>query len=356
MKKTSTRMDAQRQGGVIGLDLSDKHGTYVILSWRGGVVAEGKVPMTREGLRGCFGGGRYRIAIEAGTHSPWVSRELGEMGQEVIVADPRQVPYIFRNRRKNDRLDALGLARLARLDPALLSPISHRSEQAQADLALMRSRDELVATRTSLIAHARGVVKSSGGRLPECSAEAFAARAVEALPEGLRPALLPVLETIGQLTITVRSYDKQIERLGKEVYPETQLLRQVNGVGPVTSLAFVLTLEDPRRFRASRDVGAYLGLTPRRKDTGESHPQLHITKAGDAFLRKLLVQCAHYILGPFGQDCDLRRWGLRLAGTTSKDQKKRAMPAVARKLAGLLHCLWSTAQVYEPLRPVSAAA
>jgi len=144
--------------------------------------------------------------------------------------------------------------------------------------------------------------------------------------------------------------------LGKEVYPQTQVLRQVNGVGPLTSLAFVLTLEEPGRFRTSRAVGPYLGLTPRSRDTGESHPQLHITKAGDIFLRKLLVQCAHYILGPFGKDCDLRRWGLRLAGTTSKDQKKRALPATARKLAVLLHQLWLTGEVYQPLREVTKAA
>jgi transposase len=195
-----------------------------------------------------------------------------------------------------------------------------------------------------------------GERLPRCSAEAFAVKAADHVPDALRPSLLPILETISQLTSQIRGYDKEVERLAEEVYPQTQLLRQVNGVGPLTSLAFVLTLEEPRRFRASRDVGAYLGLVPRRRDTGESHPQLHITKAGDVFLRKLLVQCAHYILGPFGKDCDLRRWGLRLAGTTSKDHKKRALPAVARKLAVLLHQLWITGEVYEPLAEDRRAA
>ena len=133
MKQGSTVID--RHGAVVGLDLSDKRGTFVVLDWRGQVVTEGEVMMSRGGLQRCFGSRRYRIAIEAGTHSPWVSRELTRMGHEVIVADPRQVPYIYRNQRKNDRLDAFGLAKLARLDPELLSPIVHRSEQAQAHLA-----------------------------------------------------------------------------------------------------------------------------------------------------------------------------------------------------------------------------
>lgn len=355
MKKLSTRA-GRGLGGVVGLDLSDKRGNYAILSWRGDILEEGTIVMSRAGLRKRFDDGRYRVAIEAGTHSPWVSRELYALGHEVIVANPRQLPLIYRSHRKSDRLDAISLARLARLDPALLSPICHRGEQAQANLALLRSRDQLVAVRTQLINHVRGSVKSMGERLPRCSAEAFAVKAADHVPDALRPSLLPILETISQLTSQIRGYDKEVERLAEEVYPQTQLLRQVNGVGPLTSLAFVLTLEEPRRFRASRDVGAYLGLVPRRRDTGESHPQLHITKAGDVFLRKLLVQCAHYILGPFGKDCDLRRWGLRLAGTTSKDHKKRALPAVARKLAVLLHQLWITGEVYEPLAEDRRAA
>jgi transposase len=354
MKKVNTK--AQRMGAIVGLDLSDKKANYAVLSWRGDVLEEGIISLTRAGLQGLFSGRRCRVAVEAGTHSPWVSRELSSLGQEVIVANPRQLPLIYRSRRKNDRLDAIALARLARLDPALLAPVRHRSESAQADLALLRSRDQLVAVRTSLINHVRGSVKAMGGRLPKSSAEAFAGKVREAIPEALLPALAPIIESIAQLTDQIRGYDKEVERLAQESYPETRLLRQVNGVGPLTSLAFVLTLEDPRRFEVSRDVGAYLGLTPRQRDTGESHPQLHITKAGDIFLRKLLVQCAHYILGPFGKDCELRRWGLKLAGETSKDQKKRAMPAVARKLAVLLHQLWSSAEVYEPLREVNAAA
>jgi len=274
---------------------------------------------------------------------------LACLGHEVLVANPRQVPLIYRSHRKNDRMDALSLARLARLDPALLYPISHRSEQAQQDLALLHSRDELVAARTRLINHVRGVAKSLGQRRPASTAPAFARNAAGQLPEALKPALTPTLAIIAQLSQTIQQYDKDVERLARESYPVTRVLQQLNGVGALTALAYVLTLEEPQRFARSRDVGAYLGLTPRQRDSGESTPQLHISKAGDGFLRRLLVQCAHYILGPFGQDCDLRRWGLRLAGT-SKAGKKRAVAAVARRLAVLLHRLWLTGEVYTPLR------
>jgi transposase len=287
-----------------------------------------------------------------------VSRLLAELGHEVVVANPRQLALIYRNRRKSDRLDAISLARLARSDPELLHPITHRGKEAQQDLAVLRSRDALVASRSQLISHVRGVVKSFGERLPKCSAESFHRQAQAHLPPELEPALDPVIEQIAQLSASIAGYEQRIERLTQERYPEARRVRQPNGVGPITSLAYVLTLEDARRFAKSRDVPAYLGLTPSRKQSGANDPDLHITKAGDRFLRRLLVQAAHYILGPFGTDCDLRRWGLKLAGAPSgkgsKQRKKRAIIAVARKLAVLLHALWVSSELYEPLRHAGA--
>jgi transposase len=349
VKKNSTT--AISEARFIGLDISDRQGTFAVLADDGRIVDEGKVPMTKVGLSRCFMDyQRCCFAIETGTHSPWVSRALTEMKHEVIVANPRQLPLIFRSNRKSDRLDALSLAKLARLDPELLHPMTHRSAQAQVDLAVLHSRDALVTTRTALINHVRGVVKAVGERLPSCSAPSFARRVEGNIPEALQPALGPVVETIAGLTVRIRAYNREIERLARESYPAAAGLRQVGGVGPITSLAYVITLEDVRRFRRSRDVGPYLGLTPRRDQSGRSDPQLHITKAGDVFLRRLLVECAHQILGPFGKDCDLRRWGLKLAGANSQKPSKRAFTAVARRLAVLLHSLWATGEVYEPLR------
>lgn len=337
---------------IVGLDLSDKQSTFVVLDRKGQVVEEGKVRNNRCALEKQFSGERCRIALEAGCHSPWISRLFLEMGHEVIVANPRQVALITKNQRKTDRLDALRLARLARVDPQLLSPITHRSQQAQEDLELLRSREQLVATRTMLINHVRAVVKSVGERLPECSGPTFHKKVAPAIPEALRLALEPMLEVIGKVTEKIKAMDKQVVRLMEERYPVARaLMEQLNGVGPLTGLAFVLTIEEPGRFLKSRDVGAYLGLTRRQRDSGESTPELHITKAKDAFVRRLLVQCAHYILGPFGRDSDLRRWGLRLVGSSGK---KRAITAVARKLAVLMHSLWRTGEIYEPLRQSNA--
>jgi len=342
----------------IGLDLSDETGTYVIVDEGGEVVGEGKVRLTLSGISKVFGTREpARLALEVGTHSPWVSRALEKLGHDVIVANPRQLRLISHGAKKSDRLDAETLARLARFDPALLKPVRHRGEQAQADLALLRAREALVRSRTALVNSARGLVKAQGGRLPKCSAESFATKAKAHLPELLLPALAPMLSAIASLTEQIKQCMRQLKRLAQERYAvETEALRQVDRVGPLTSLCYVLVLEEPQRFRRSRQVGAYLGLTTRQQQSGQSAPQLRITKAGDAMLRTLLVQAAHRILGPFGKDSDLRRWGLRLAGSGNQARKNKAVVAVARKLAVLLHRLWLSGAEYEPLRQAEAQA
>jgi transposase len=290
-----------------------------------------------------------RIAIEGGTHSPWVSRLLKECGHEVLVANARKLRLIYANKRKTDEIDAENLARLARLDPKLLYPLQHRGENAQAHMAIIRSRQALVGCRTQLVNHVRGAVKSFGRRLPKCPARSFHKRAAEHIPEALLAALEPVLEQIGSLTERIREYERQLETISKESYPETDLLRQVEGIGPLTALTFVLTLEDPYRFERSRSVGAYLGLVPATDQSGDRDPQRRISKEGDEMLRKLLVGSAHYILGPFGSDSDLRRHGEKIASRGGKNAKKRAVVAVARKLSVLLHRLWISGEVYDPL-------
>ena len=209
-----------------------------------------------------------RIAIEAGTHSPWVSRVLEECGHDVLVANARKLRLIYSNKRKTDEVDAENLARLARLDPKLLYPLKHRGEESQAHMAIIRSREALVGCRTQLVNHVRGAVKSFGGRLPKCPARSFHKRAEEHIPEALRPALGPILEQVGLLTERIHQYDRMLESISKERYPETELLRQVEGIGPLTALSFVLTLEDPHRFERSRSVGAYLGLVPATSQSG----------------------------------------------------------------------------------------
>jgi transposase len=256
---------------------------------------------------------------------------------------------IYENDSKSDEVDAEMLARIARTDPKLLAPIRHRGAAAQADLAIIRARHALVSSRTQLVNHVRGAAKAFGHRVPKCSTKSFHKHGT-AIPMELRPALAPLLDMIAKLTAEIQKYDRQVEAMAEERYSEAMILQQVNGVGPLTAVTYVLTIEDPHRFKKSRSLGPYLGLRPRHDKSGNRDPQLRITKAGDVALRRLLVGCSHYILGPFGTDSDLRRYGLALCERGGKNAKKRAVVAVARKLAVLLHRLWMTGEVYEPLR------
>lgn len=334
---------------VIGIDLGDRKSVFCVLSMASGVVTQrGEFQMTATAVEKLFSAFPHaRITLEAGGQSAWVDRELQALGHEVLVANPSRMNFGGRRRRKTDRIDAEQLARIARLDPALLYPIQHRSAQSQADLAVLRGRDILVRTRTNLILSARGMVKVTGRRLASASTAAFARKSRSQLPKELEIALTPLLDTIDDLSTRIRNCDREVERLAKERYPVTSLLMAICGVGALTALAFVLTLETPDRFRNSRLAAAYLGLVPRVYQSGGSDPELRISKAGNGFMRRLLVQSAQHILGPFGKESDLRRFGQRLAGRNGKSAKKRAIVAVARKLAVVMHRLWSRGEVYD---------
>jgi transposase len=351
MKKVSTAAAKQsrnfsQQKLTIGLDLGDRSSHYCVVDGGGRIQVESKVSTSPKAIEAAFGSmGRSRIAVETGMHSPWVSRLLSGLGQEVIVAHARKVRLIGESRRKDDRLDAQTLARLARIDPGLLYPVKHRSAKAQADLTVIRARAGLVRARTALVNTARGLAKSYGERLRGCNVRNMNPEKADALSPELRRALQPLLAALEALRTRIREYNEAIERLAQDNYPQVTLLKQVKGVGTLIALTFLLTLEDAHRFRKSRDVGCYLGLQPGRRNSGQSEPQMHISKEGDPYLRTLLVQGAQHILGPFGPDCDLRRWGLRLAERGGRNAKKRAIIATARKLAVLLHHLWVSGEV-----------
>ncbi|MBZ5723008.1 MAG: IS110 family transposase [Acidobacteriia bacterium] len=355
MKKVSTAAAKQgknfsEQKLTMGLDLGDRSSWYCVLEEAGSIVLEQKLSTTPKGMKEAFGAmPRCRIALETGMHSPWISRLLSELGHEVIVAHARNVRLIGESRKKDDRLDGQTLARLARIDPQLLSPVKHRSAKAQADLTVIRARAGLVRARTALVSTARGLAKSYGERLRGCNVRNMNPEKAEGLSPELQRALEPLLAGIESLSERIAEYNEQIEELAERSYPQVALLQQVKGVGTLIALTFLLTLEDAHRFRKSRDVGCYLGLQPGRRNSGQSEPQMHISKEGDPYLRTLLVQGAHHILGPFGADSDLRRWGLKLAERGGKSGKKRAIIATARKLAVLLHRLWVSGEVYEPL-------
>ncbi|MCG2659420.1 MAG: IS110 family transposase [Kiritimatiellae bacterium] len=337
------------KGITVGMDMGDKNHSVCVLDADGEVLARATVTNTGKAIRKYFGELEpCRVALEAGTHSGWVSRLLEGLGHKVLVGNPRKLRVIWDSDEKDDDRDAEMLARIARFDPHLLYPIHHRSQQAQSDLAVIKARDMLVKSRTILIAHARGAVKSTGQRISKCSAEAFHIRLLEEMPAELMPALEPIMKSIADLTCRIRHYDKVLDKLCTEKYPETEGLRAISGVGPVTTLAFILTIDESSRFDKSRAIGPFLGLTPKRDQSGQTDKQLRITKAGDAYLRRLLVGCAQYILGPFGPDCDLRRFGMKLAARGGKNAKRRAVIAVARKLAVMMHHLWKSGAAYDP--------
>jgi transposase len=362
MKKNNTRLQSSKRRSkasesiTIGMDLGDKTSRYCVLNGNGEVVGEAKIPTTKAGMARAFGAmKRCRIALEVGGQSGWVSRLLTGLGHEVIVANARQLKLISESSRKDDRLDAQMLARLARIDPQLLRPIRHRSEDVQRDLTKVRARATLLDARTGLVNAVRGFAKTFGERIPSCDPDNLTVDSAEGLPAAVQELVRPLLAQVQSLTGAIHKYDEEIEQIARGKYPETELLKQISGVGHLIALTFVLTVGDPARFDNSRDVGCYVGLRPKRSESGQNQPQLRITKEGDRYLRKMLVQGAHCILSRRGPDTDLKRWGQKLGTRGGKNAKKRAVVAVARKLGILLHHLWVTGEVYEPLRNTCVA-
>lgn len=353
-KKASPTKASQRRGAdagreTIGIDLGDKVSRYAIVDASGELMEEGSFRNEVSSMEKHFGGDTKpaRIAMEVGTQSAWIERELKRLGHEVIVANARELAWITASDRKNDRSDAEKLARLARADERLLKPVEHRTAEQQAELNVIRARDGIVRARTMLVNLARSLVKGFGCRLPAAITLTFGTRALTCVPDLLKPALEGLLGQVDDLTRRIKEYEQRIHALAQSK-PEVIRLTTIPGVGELSALTFVLTLGNAGRFAQSRDVGAYLGMCPKQRQSGDRDPQLGISKAGNSYLRKLLAQCAHHILGPFGKDSALRRWGLAKAGAAgASNARKRAVIAVARKLAVVMHKMWRTQQAFQ---------
>jgi transposase len=342
----------------IGCDLGDKFTEICVLTAQDDDKQEATIRTTHVSLTAFFSRPPAHVVLEAGAQSRWIAELLKGLGHRVTVTNPRRLKLISESTMKTDRRDAELLARLGRADVGLLAPIEHRTTETQVDLAVPKARDVLIATRTRLINHIRGVLKSFGQRLPTCGAEGFARKTRVAIPVALQPALEPLYVTLETIAVQIRELDGTIERVAKR-YCDVERLKQPRGVGTLTALVYLLTIENKHRFKRSRMAAAYVGLCPRKSQSGKGDPQLRITKAGDGYLRRLLVTAANYMLGPFGGDSDLRRWGLKIAARGGKNARKRAKVAVARKLAVVMHRLWITGEDYQPLgyrQSVEAAA
>lgn len=354
---------AQRDANtlVIGIDLGDRISNYCVRTRDQERIAEGTLASTPKAMAEFFQAlKRQRVVVETGTHSRWVAELLSLLGHEAIVGNSRKLKLITENNQKSDKVDAGLLSKLGCVGVDWLHPVYQRSEATHRDLMMVRSRQILVETRTALINHVRGAVKSFGCRLSSCGADQFVEVALREMPRALQGVLSRILETLDELQEQIHGYDCEVKDACERKYPQTKWLLQVSGVGPLTALTYVLTIEDPERFKRSRDMGAYVGLVTKKRQSGKRDPQLGITKTGDELLRKLLVNCAHHILGVAREDSDLRRWGLGLvkAGQNAGIQgaRQRAASAVARKLAVLLHVLWAGERKYEPLRKERALA
>ena len=344
--KKHTKTQKQKPVETIGIDLGDKMSRYCVVNQDGEVVEEGSFRNQVSSLEAHFRGESRRIALEAGAQSAWIGRELQRLGHEVIVANARELKWITASDTKNDPADAHKLALLARADVQLLAPVEHRSAEQQAELAVIRARDAMLRARTLLINAARGLAKGFGVRLPKSITATFGERALAGLPEMLRAALSGLLKQIDALSKHIGDSDQGIGELA-ERHPEVKRLTSIPGVGTLTAVTFVLTLGRAERFVHSRDVAGFLGLRPKQRQSGARDPQLGISKSGDPYLRKLLVQCAHHVLGHWGKDSALRRWGLA-KGEGGKKATLRAIVAVARKLSVLLHRLWVSGEFYKP--------
>jgi len=336
----------------VGMDVSDKSVEIFILPKES---EEGKSLKVKNDQRSLLAfaesferPSRVKLALETGTHSSWQAEMLRSKGIETVVANARDLRMIWGSEKKDDREDAKKLARLLRADPKLLHGVEVKGKARRDALAVLKARDCLVRCRTKLINTVRGLLKSEGVESAELKPENFGAKAERLVPQELRAALKPLIGQIARMSCELKAYDKKLEAMMK-AFDGCKEVSQIKGVGPVTSLSFVLTVGEAGRFQNGSRLASYVGLTPRRDQSGELDCQCHITKAGSKLLRRNLVQAAHYMMGAFGdKDCDLRKFGERIAARGGKNAKKRAVVAVARKLAVLMLKLWKSKAEYDP--------
>lgn len=344
MKQITVNIPAQ----VIGLDLSDEKADFCMVDGRKRVLRRGSIELVRPALEEFFRAIEpCRVVLETCGQSAWVAKVIRSCGHEAFVVDPRRLELLTKSSKKTDRNDARLLAEMGRLDVEMLHPVHEKSDGTLAIRVELNARAQLVRTRTRLINLVRGALKLFGEQPPKCSSDVFHQRVH--LPEILEPALGPILAVLAGLQAELEKYDKHVVECCKR-FPQTELFRGIHGVGPIVALSFVAAIEKVERFKSSRAVGAYFGLTPKKDQSGKSDPSLRISKEGDGTVRSLLVSAATHALRKSAPDSDLKRFGRRIAQSGTPRDKGRARIAVARKLATLMHRIWVTGEIYQPLR------
>jgi len=343
----------------IGADVSDRTTKICVMTKADGgerrIVIETTCATTEAGFEEAFSkfDRSWPVVFETGTHCRWMDRLFRRMGFKTIVGNPRKIPSITKSNTKNDRNDARELARLALADPAMLHPVFLRDEMFQQMLRFHHARNMLISQRTQTINQIRGFAKSMGHRIKCSSTEKFHELCKGDWPRALEECAWPLMGSLKAINLKIKAYDKLIARLAErpEFKSMVERVRAVYGVGIIGSTVFIAAIGGrPDRFGHARDVGAYLGMTPRQDQSGDNDKQLHITHAGADIVRTTLVECAGVVMMSNARDTDLKLKGLRIAMHGGQIARRKAKVAVARGLAvTMLALLKDPEREYVPL-------
>ena len=325
----------------VGLDVSLKETFVCVVDACGEVVCENSVGTTPETIAKFIekkAPGAVRVGLESGLLSTWLWHGLRALDVPVVCLDARHAASALKMRiNKTDRNDAAGLAQIVRT--GWYREVEVKSLDCHEIRAVLLARARLVASRRDLENQARGLLKTFGLLVGKARGKGFEGRVRELIADA--PAMAEVMDALllarRALCAQIARLDVRVRMLAQTIAPCRRLMT-VPGVGPITALAYVTAIDDPGRFRKGRSVGAYLGLTPRRYQSGEVDRAGRISKCGDGLVRTLLFEAAGVLLTRVQRTSPLKAWGLRLA---KRIGAKKAKVAVARKLAVILHCMWT---------------
>lgn len=326
---------------IIGVDVSDRESKICVMNRDCGmnsVIIETTCATTKEGFGECFDkfDRSWPVVFETGTHCRWMKQHFESLGFSTVVANPAEVKLIVDSNAKSDKSDARKLARLALAGFDLLKPVKLRDEIYQRMLRYHESRLLLIECRNSMICQVRCYAKSCGFRIPECAAEKFHETDKSLWPTEFEQMIWPTMDAIKTLNQKIAAFNVMIKELAEQPAFKKQVdrAREVHGVGLIGATVLIAAIGgDVDRFEHARDIGPYIGMVPKKSQSGDSDPQLGMTKAGNELVRKVLVECANVVMKSNARDTDLKLKGLRISSRGGKIARKKAKIAVARGIA-----------------------
>lgn len=325
---------------IIALDVSDRTAKVCVMGKIAGrkhIIEQTTIQMTKDAFRAYLGAKNpsWPVVFETGTHCRWMENTVKSLGMKPIVANPARMRMMSESNTKNDRNDARELAQMALADVDLLHPVSLRGETCQQMLRLLKARDAMVAVRTKFVNQLRGFAKSMGFRLPGCSARKVGRLDKTQWPDDFEAVAWPIMDVLETLELKIKAYESQIRKLASSPELEAKIdrVREVYGIGLLSGCALVASIDaNPERFSKARDAGAYFGLVPKQRQSGEMDMQCHITMAGSEYVRNLMVESAQIALRDGAKDTDIKLKGLRICERGGRIARRKAVIAVARCL------------------------